>query len=269
MEDIERAVLEYIANSEDNIISAEIALNPDVVGMRIYDAPIFAYGSADDPLFLKFREPEIVGEGHFLPKDWLPGAKTVISMFLPFSEAVRAANRVDYSSPADQWLHARIQGQELLNALLIYLGGYLREQGYECSIPSEDDRFSSGKHPTIQGRYISNWSERHVAHACGHGTFGLSAGLITAHGMAGRFGSVVTDLYIRATEKLYSDPYAYCIKCGACVKNCPADAISLEAGKNHALCSEFIDKTPTPPPYYGCGKCQVGVPCESSPAAAV
>ena len=42
------------------------------------------------------------------------------------------------------------------------------------------------------GDYASNWSERHVAYVCGLGTFGCQ-GLITSKGLAGRFGSIITD----------------------------------------------------------------------------
>lgn len=47
-------------------------------------------------------------------------------------------------------------------------------------------------------------------------------------------------------------------------KNCPANAISIENGKNHIICSEFLDITMEKhKPRYGCGKCQIDVPCES------
>lgn len=53
--------------------------------------------------------------------------------------------------------------------------------------------------------------------------------------------------------------------CGACVKNCPVDAISLEEGKDHKICCDFLDITGKKfKPRYGCGKCQVSVPCQSS-----
>ena len=63
----------------------------------------------------------------------------------------------------------------------------------------------------------------------------------------------------------------YCTKCGACIKRCPVNAISLEKGKNNVLCSGFLDRVLEKAgiPYYGCGKCQVGVPCEKrAPARA-
>ena len=78
--------------------------------------------------------------------------------------------------------------------------------------------------------YASNWSERHVAYVCGLGTFGLSKGLITERGMAGRFGSIVTDAELAPTPRKYSDPFEYCTKCGACQFRCPAKAIDKSRG---------------------------------------
>jgi len=110
----------------------------------------------------------------------------------------------------------------------------------------------------------SNWSERHVAFVCGLGTFGLSKGLITKSGIAGRFGSILTELYLPPNNREYENIYEYCSMCGICVKNCPANAISIENGKNHNICSEFLNKTAKKyNPRYGCGKCQIGVPCEN------
>jgi len=82
--------------------------------------------------------------------------------------------------------------------------------------------------------------------------------------VAGRFGSIVTELSLPPDSREYEDIYEYCSMCGKCVKNCPVNAISLENGKNHQLCSEFQNITAEKcKPRYGCGKCQVGVPCES------
>lgn len=52
--------------------------------------------------------------------------------------------------------------------------------------------------------------------------------------------------------------------CGKCVRNCPVNAITIENGKNNHTCSVFLDITSEKyKPRYGCGKCQVEVPCES------
>ena len=113
-------------------------------------------------------------------------------------------------------------------------------------------------------RYIPSWSERHAAFACGLGTFGLSKGLITEKGVCGRFGSIITDLELPPDERNYKEVYEYCNMCGVCITHCPVNAISLDKGKNSSLCSKFLDEVREKhAPRYGCGKCQVSVPCES------
>jgi len=101
----------------------------------------------------------------------------------------------------------------------------------------------------------------------------LSDGLITAKGKAHRVGSVIAKIDIPPTPRLYNDHHAYCLwyakgTCGACIKKCPADAIT---GKGHdkQKCSDYVDTTHAfvEERYhfkgYGCGFCQVGIPCES------
>ncbi|MCJ7786404.1 MAG: hypothetical protein MUP41_20930, partial [Desulfobacterales bacterium] len=87
--------------------------------------------------------------------------------------------------------------------------------------------------------WASPWSERHIAYACGLGTFSLNDGLITPKGMAVRFGSVVTLLKLTPSEKKYRHYRENCLqfrneKCGKCIPRCPAGAIS-EKGHSSAL----------------------------------
>jgi epoxyqueuosine reductase len=264
-EDQIRSAERFVENSESNFISKETAISDDVAGMRIYDAPIFAFGSADDKLFEDLKKPSAIGGQFMLPKEWLPGARTVISFFLPFSETVKKGNSRDMSWPSSEWLHGRVEGQAMLIRLCEHLNSALADAGYRSVVPAMDERFWSNtgtaKH---KEKFTSNWSERHVAFVCGLGTFGLSKGLITEKGVAGRFGSIVTELKIETDERDYEGIYEYCSMCGKCAKNCPAAAISLETGKDHPMCSAFLDATSEKfKPRYGCGKCQVGVPCES------
>jgi epoxyqueuosine reductase QueG len=82
--------------------------------------------------------------------------------------------------------------------------------------------------------------------------------------VAGRIGSIVTSLHLNPDVRKYEGIYEYCSQCGACIKQCPVNAISFENGKNHEMCCEFLDTTKQKyKPRYGCGKCQVSVPCES------
>jgi epoxyqueuosine reductase QueG len=271
---VEQAVL-FTEQSPCNRVSADEALRPDLAGMRIFDAPEAAVASADDPMFEALRKPGVVGPRFRPPRDWLPCAKSVVSFFLPFTDVVKKANRADAAWPAPEWLHGRIEGQMMIAALCRRLEEFLTEAGCRAVAPSLNagfktwrtvDRhnapFSGDAETAVFG---SNWSERHVAYVCGLGTFGLSAGLITKRGMAGRFGSVLTDLELPPDTREYAAYDAYCTRCGACVRRCPAKAVSPETGKDHALCAAFLDKTlAAHKPRYGCGKCQTRVPCESA-----
>ncbi|MTK13535.1 MAG: epoxyqueuosine reductase [Clostridiaceae bacterium] len=269
-QDIIKMATHFVENSEENIITKQIALSENVVGMKIFDAPIFAFGDVNDEYFKLLKEPYAVGNHFWLPQEWLPQSKTVISFFLPYTEAVKGGNRRDMSWPSEEWLHGRIEGEALLNKLCEYLKSKLIDNGYKSIVPSLDERFwyKSGynkatPHPDVS--FTSNWSERHVAFVCGLGTFGLSKGLITEKGIAGSFGSIITELYLSPDKREYKSTYEYCSMCGACIKNCPTNAISIDKGKNHILCSNFLDKTEEKhKPRYGCGKCQVGVPCQSN-----
>jgi len=260
-DDIINKAIDFTNNSALNYISKEAALKPEYAGIKIFDDPIFAFGSADDDIFNRFKSDDVISDRFLTPVEWLPEAKTVISFFLPHTEKIRSSNANDYDWPSDEWLHGRIEGQLLVKELSIYLENILLESGYKSLAPSLDERFKTGKAMPVA--FTSNWSERHAAFACGLGTFGLSKGIITKKGMAGRFGSVITAMDLPKDNRPYKDIYEYCNKCGACAKHCPVDAISLEDGKIHKPCSDFLDETLEKfNPRYGCGKCQVKVPCE-------
>ena len=88
-----------------------------------------------------------------------------------------------------------------------------------------------------------------------------------------RAGSVVAKVTIEPTPRPYADHRAYCLffhngTCGKCIDRCPVRAIT-ESGHDKVKCQkhlarsrEHVNKT-----YgfqgYGCGLCQVGVPCEA------
>ena len=278
MENVEKCRIlalaeELYASVPGNIITPENAIDPSLVGLRLFDAPSVAFGSADDPLFEAFKDPKAVGPWHMSPKEWLPQAKTVVSLFFPFTEEIRASNRMQIADPSPQWLHGRIEGQTWLGRFMKALREKLEEQGFKACVPQQDPRWASvakGKGLTEYGdlpetTFGSRWSERHAAYVCGLGTFGLSRGLITKRGIAGRFGSLVTDLDVPPTPREYSGLYDWCTCCGACARRCPANAITLEAGKDHIPCHTLLEESKIRfAPRYGCGLCQTAVPCETS-----
>lgn len=270
-------VVNFVASSKDNLVSDEDAIYPKLAGMKLYEAPLIGFACADDELFtIEFKKEGIIHPEYMAPSEWLPGAKTVISFFLPFTKAVKESNRNKTDTPYEpgipqrcstEWLHGRIEGQIFLNKITDYIQALLRNEGFETVCPT-----TSGKLRMITP-YISTWSERHAAYAAGLGTFGLSKGLITQKGMAGRFGSVITNAEFLPNIRPYSDPFEYCTMCGACTVKCPAGAIDkargCALGKDQLVCGPYVEGSFLPPhgpnqrKRYGCGKCQCGVPCES------
>ncbi|HWR07252.1 epoxyqueuosine reductase [Sporomusa sp.] len=246
---IEQAIAGFIAETPLNA-AAEIGL------ARIFDQPLVGVAGAGDVLFDTLKEANIVGPNHLLPQDWLPAARSVISYFLPFTRAVREANRRG-EQPAVEWLYARIEGELVNNALRKFLVEWFVKAGYEAVAPGLDARFA------VVNRK-SNWSERHVAFVAGLGTFSLNRSFITQAGAAGRLGSIIVTAPVLPTPRRYQTYDEYCSKCGACIKRCPPQAID-ETGKNNDICAKFVDATAERyKPRYGCGKCQTGVPCEAA-----
>lgn len=269
-EDVQNWFVAHVVANDDNIIKPEWALAPEIAGTALFDAPLVCVASADDPLFQRIHdEDKVLGPAFRLPGDWLKGARSVISIFYPFSAPVRQSNWGNLEVPSNEWLHGRIEGQEFIHATDRLFADILQGQGFETCIPTLEPTFTVNKrapedavgHPM----FTSSWSERHVAWVTGLGTFGLCAHLITARGKAGRLGSIITTAELEPTRRPYGeDPFAYCTMCGACTKRCPVDALSLETGKNYQACWEYMEETKARfKPRYGCGKCQLQVPCET------
>ena len=211
--------MDIFAAAEGNVIDI-----PGVGETVLYGEPLIGFADADDEIFNTFRRKEVIGANYMSPDEWLPGAKTVISFFLPFSEAVRVSNRVDSTDPSIEWLYARIEGQEFIGKFMAAVQQNMEKHGMTTCVPSSDERFGLKIEMTMNGirpdfHADSKWSERHAAYACGLGTFGLSRGLITEKGMAGRFASIIIFERFEPDVRKYTDIYDYCIKCGACIRN--------------------------------------------------
>lgn len=244
---LEEKLADYIQNNEQNFITK---LNM----MQIYDQPLLSVAAASDPLWLKMKEPTIIGSQHLTPKEWLPEAKSVISYFLPFTTIIRTSNRLE-GLPSKEWLYGRCEGEMFNNALRLLIIDLVEANGGQALAPALDKRFTVDNH-------TSNWSERHVAFIAGLGTFSMSHSLITRLGTAGRFGSVIVDLEFEIKPRPYQEVDEYCDKCGTCIDRCPPQAIT-ENGKDKESCFQYLNKMfELNKPRYGCGKCQTNVPCE-------
>lgn len=267
---LQKNLSDLVLNSPHNAIQASYALRDEIVGTPLFDAPLVGCASADDPLFTRIKaDDKILGDTFKLPNDWLPSAKSVVSIYYPFSERMRKSNWDNLGVPSDEWLHGRIEGHEFIHETDRIVEGWLRDEGFETCIPALEPSLQVNKREPEDaiGRpmFHSSWSERHVAFVAGLGTFGLSAHLITRVGKAGRFSSIITNAEIEPTPRPYGDdPYAYCTLCGACTKRCPVDALTIEHGKDFQTCWVYLEETKIRfKPRYGCGKCQHLVPCET------
>ena len=201
-----------------------------------------------------------------------PDELTVVSWALCHTAETKAANRRETRFPSEPWARARIFGQRGSRSLHRALITALNAQGYEAVAPSLIPQV--GECESREYGQSSTWSERHVAHISGLGTFGLSGGLITECGQAVRLGSIIVRAKIEATERPYDDPFAYCLyysrgSCGVCAKRCPVCSVS-ERGRDKTACARHLE--PATAEYvkreygfdgYGCGMCQTAVPCES------
>ncbi len=270
-ETVREMISELYARVPGNVLSEKDDIKEEYIGTAMYDAPLTGFGSAADPLYERFKDPSVIGPWHMSPCEWLPEAKSIISLFFPMSDEVLKSNREAEVCASDLWAYARIEGQDYLGSFAKALCEAFEEQGIKACAPSVDPRFAkviggqgiSGYEGINSKTFGSRWSERHTAFVCGLGTFGLSKGIITKRGMAGRFISVIVSAPMEADERPYHDIYEYCIKCGACTRRCPMHAIDLEKGKDHVRCAEWLSIAGMMlSPRYGCGLCQTRVPCE-------
>lgn len=246
-----------------------------------FDLPLIGFAAGDDPLWDAYKEH--VGPYHWTPveafrlkypdTDAAPSELFVMSWILPQTEATRRDHKKERNWPAERWARSRIFGEEFVNqGLRRHMLAALEAQGVQALAPFMLEEWKSL--PSDAFVIASTWSERHAAHAAGLGTFGLCDGLITPVGKAMRTGSVVMRLAVPVTERPYTHHREYCLfytqgTCGACIKRCPVDALGPE-GHDKVKCREFVHHVTAR--YveenwhfkgYGCGLCQVGVPCES------
>jgi len=260
--DVQR-IANHLLLSDLNYISSDKALLPELVGKRIFDTPIFGFGDPNDPYFTELDGTELK---MIHPNEWLPSAKTIISVFFPYSSELKRSNKIKKDRISFEWLHVRIDGQALIGRFLNEMRSEIEKEGYVSVIPSQDPRFKEPRFtdaPKEIPQFSSNWSERHVAYACGLGTFSLTRALITEKGAAGRFGSILTTMEKEFTERSCG-LYDNCSMCGACIRKCPVSAISLDGGKDNMKCAGYLKGIfDMHHPYYGCSECQVGVPCEN------
>jgi len=253
---------------------------------RYWGEPLVGFASGMDSLFFEYKK--LIGSFHLTPREVISAAMrqrersllfteieqiSVISWALSASEDTRKSNRRENQFPSKLWAFTRKYGEDCNDALKKHVIHFLEDMGYVTVAPTLLPNFQF-VHDEKVG-WASAWSERHVAYACGLGTFSLNDGLITSKGMAARFGSVVTLLKLAPTEKKYRHHRENCLhfrneKCGKCIKRCPAQAITQE-GHDKERCYHYLNSEALKSkrsgyglqdPPTSCGLCQTDVPCE-------
>lgn len=267
-----------------DLIEQFIATSPlntmqDASGEPAWDTALVGFSSGADPIWQQYKE--YVGAFHWTPWEIFNqhraeenvSAKqlTVISWVLPQRKIVRMANRRANMFPAEEWARIRVYGEEFNVALRKHVAEHLEGMGHPAIAPMLAPNWTIIKSQRFS--YASSWSERHAAYAAGLGTFGLCDGLITAKGKAMRVGSVVAKISLEPTPRLYTGHHDYCLfyadgTCGKCIDRCPARAITQsghdkEKCRQHLVRSRDYVKETYKFTGYGCGLCQVGVPCEA------
>lgn len=252
----------------------------------IFDKPLIGFADGNDPIFLQYKK--VIGETHFTPRELLTRHVTeilkvespvitnvsVISFILPIARETSRSNARETAGPSLRWNHTRWKGQEFINELSKHLVAWLESDGYYALAPELSSFYKITRLPD---GFVSNWSQRHAAYAAGLGTFSLNQGFITKKGIAHRCGSVVTNLKLEPTPRIYVNHLSNCRfyakgTCGKCIRRCPGGALS-EKGHDKLKCFEVLDKLQKPwlegvygpgyiGRYAGCGLCQTGVPCE-------
>lgn len=225
-----------------------------------YRRPLVGFAAAEDPAWKRLRE--VAEPTHLLPRDLLPGARTVVAFFLPFAEAVVRANRTAQGT-AEEWAVAYRETNQLINESVAALIEALAARGVRGA-------GQPATHNWDEQTLVSRWSHKSAAAIAGLGSFGLHRMLITDLGCAGRCGSLVidADLPVTSREQPERCRYFHDGGCRVCVSACPVSALreapfgepNLDKRRCHARLLDVAKR-------FGadcCGKCAVG-PCALRP----
>jgi len=224
-----------------------------------YRDPIIGFVSADDPGFSNL--PILTGFSHLLPGDLLPGARSIVSFFLPFAPGIVYANQAHKDLVAREWALAYQETNALIGLITSRLIEKLSHYGIKAAAEPATGNFD-------QSVLKSHWSHKSIAVMSGIGSFGLHQMVITDAGCAGRFGSFVLDveLPIASPPKKERCEYFETGACLDCVLACPVIALDEEEPFNRAACwqqclrnGEYFQDLGAE--VQVCGKCAVLGPC--------
>lgn len=251
---------------------------------KMWGHPLVGFANGADPMFREFKDRRGCGTTHWLPAEIFnmqfpesqakPEELNIISWSIPQTELTKASMRCEDRWPSERWARARVIGEPINDEIRKYMIKTLTAMGYEVMAPVLHPEWTRLENEVQT--FTSKWSERHIAHCAGLGTFSFNDALITRHGIAHRLGSLIIKAPLKADKRPYQGRYDWCLyfakgTCLACVKRCPGeDALTLEHGHLKKNCKAYSHGKTIPfikENYhidgYGCGFCQTNVPCES------
>lgn len=275
MQSIIERITTWMSDRHNNAIDPESPL-------PAFDTPLLGCASGEDPLFTRIKA-DIGPDFYWTPQDAYrlafpdenpaPEELRVIAWILPQTYDTRVAHRKAKDLPSIEWSKGRHYGEMVNRGLRLFMVDLLAEQGVNSVAPTMLPQWERAMSPRFG--FASTWSERHTAHVCGLGTFGLCDGLITPVGKAVRIGSVVARMKLETTPRTYTRHNEWCLRqakgvCQACIKRCPAGAITPK-GHDKQKCKAYIrgvtalhvESNQLGFRVNSCGLCQVGTPCES------
>jgi epoxyqueuosine reductase QueG len=222
-----------------------------------YRQPLVGFANTHNPRFVQLRE--VVHPSHMLPQNLVPAARSAVSFFLPFAAWVSEANTQDRNQVAREWAVAYVETNQLIGRVCDQLIASLAKRGIQAVAEPATHNFD---HVSL----VSRWSHKSVAFIAGLGSFGLHQMIITDAGCAGRFGSLILDAELPASEFENRQRCAYyhdqsCLECAMC---CPVSAIDpdepLDKQSCWQRCQQIADEFKDVGLAEVCGKCAIG-PC--------
>lgn len=274
--DLKNSIIKFIQRYTET--SGENHLH--AINEKAWASPLVGFASGADPLFDKYRE--MIGEFYWTPADAMktaypdsdfdPDSLTVVCWVLPQTDETLEEQKKATLLPSRRWIFSRLHGENFNNQLRDDIQKFFQGQGIRAVSPTIAEEWAYQQ--SDSAGICSNWSERHAAYAAGLGTFSLSDGFITDVGIAVRIGSVIIEAKLEPDVRLYDHHLGNCLfhakgKCKACIKRCPAGAIT-EEGHDKEICMKYIREITvrytekvTGFKVNACGLCQAGVPCES------
>ncbi len=207
---VENRIIEVIREA---IVSLE---RPD-----LFREPLVSFSSAEDERYPRLKT--LIGDWHALPEELLPGAKSIVSYFVPFTEEVVDGPRsVQNGSPI--WGEAYIVINAYFNEINRLICSELESHGHRALAMKPTHTYDPKE-------LKASWSQRSAAAIAGIGAFGANRMLITEKGCGGRYCSVITTARLKPNTVPAQERCLYHLdgSCGLCFDICPVGALSAGA----------------------------------------